>query len=571
MSRLATLRAARSLGDLARILGFRPQVVSYVLYKQPPPSKYTTFQIPKRNGGHRTITAPITGLKLLQRSLSDLLQDCVDEIHVAENRTPRISHGFVRDRSILTNARRHRNRRWVFNIDLQDFFPSINFGRVRGFLLRNRHFQLDPRVGTVIAQIACHNNALPQGSPCSPVISNLIAQILDMRLVQLASANGCTYTRYADDLTFSTNEKRFPSSIAVPATAIGKQLHLWLPGMPLQKLIQRAGFRINEKKTRLMYRSSRQDVTGLVVNQKVSIRREYRHNTRAMVHRLVRTGAFDVLGVIRKDNREILQNRPGTLNELRGRLGFISSIESLHRESSSDSKQKLYRQFLVYSTFYAAETPVVICEGPTDNIYLTHAIRSLAVGFPDLAEVQSSGRIRLRVRLYKYPRSSSARILGLNDGGSSVLAEFMTRYRKEIQVFTAPGLKNPVIVLYDNDDGAQKIKNVIKKSFKVSVSGTEDFVQVFKNMYAVPTPGVPSTIEDYFDQETKSTIIAGKRFHPGGAGFDRAQHYGKVVFAQKVVARYANRINFEGFRPLLTNLAATISSHRSAIVPYDDQ
>jgi len=212
MSRLASLKSATSLSDLAKLLDFRPKAVSYILYKEPAATKYRTFEIPKRSGGQRTIKAPIDSLKLLQRRLSDLLQDCVDEINVAKNRKDRAAHGFKRKRSIITNAWRHRRRRWVFNLDLEDFFPSINFGRVRGFLLKNRDFELHADVATVIAQIACHDNSLPQGSPCSPVISNLVAHLLDMRLVKLGSESGCTYSRYADDLTFSTNKKEFPAA-----------------------------------------------------------------------------------------------------------------------------------------------------------------------------------------------------------------------------------------------------------------------------------------------------------------------------------------------------------------------
>jgi RNA-directed DNA polymerase len=95
----------------------------------------------------------------------------VDEINTANNRKDRIAHGFKRKRSIITNARQHSNRRYVFNIDLEDFFPSINFGRVRGFFIRDKGFALNDDVATVIAQIACHEDALPQGSPCSPVVS----------------------------------------------------------------------------------------------------------------------------------------------------------------------------------------------------------------------------------------------------------------------------------------------------------------------------------------------------------------------------------------------------------------
>ena len=117
----------------------------------------------------------------------------------------------------MTNAYIHKRRRYVLNLDLEDFFPSFNFGRVRGFFIKDKHFALHERVETIIAQIACHDNELPQGSPCSPVISNLIAHLLDVRLARLAKAHKCTYSRYADDITFSTNRKEFPSDLAAPA------------------------------------------------------------------------------------------------------------------------------------------------------------------------------------------------------------------------------------------------------------------------------------------------------------------------------------------------------------------
>lgn len=576
MSRLARLKAATSLSDLARLLDFKPKGVSYILYKQPAATKYKTFQIPKRNGGQRTIKAPIDALKVLQRKLSDLLQDCVDEINIATKRKDRTAHGFKRKRSIITNARQHRHRRWVFNLDLEDFFPSINFGRVRGFLLKSRDFELHEDVATVIAQIACHENSLPQGSPCSPVISNLVAHLLDMRLVKLASEAGCTYSRYADDLTFSTNKKELPAKIAVRSDTDGAS-HLWLPGESLQKVIERTGFRINAEKTHLMYRASRQDVTGLVVNEKINVRWEYRHNVRAMVHSLVKTGKFELLGVTQKDGKAVLEKRPGTLNELHGMLGFIDSIEVYNKTQTWDSppekkssREKIYREFLLYSTFYAAKMPVIICEGQTDNVYLTHAIRSLAAEFPDLAEVMPDKKIKLKVRLYKYPRSSTARLLGLKDGGSAVLSKFIGTYKRGVSHFTAPGLANPIVILYDNDSGGDSIKKTMKDVAKVTATGTEQFVHLLKNLYTVATPLVggtkQSTIEDFFDAKIKATVIDGKTFNPG-KDLDPDRQYGKVVFAHKVVRPKANTIDFTGFRPLLTNLVAAINLHKASIIP----
>jgi RNA-directed DNA polymerase len=577
MSRLATLKAATSLSDVAKLLDFKPKAVSYILYKQPAVTKYKTFQIPKRNGGQRTIKAPVDALKLLQRRLSDLLQDCVDEINTAKRRKDRTAHGFKRKRSIITNARQHRHRRWVFNLDLEDFFPSINFGRVRGFLLKNRDFELHEDVATVITQIACHDNSLPQGSPCSPVISNLVAHLLDMRLVKLACETGCTYSRYADDLTFSTNKKAFPADIAVPSGTEDSASHLWLPGEALQKVIERTGFRINAKKTHQMYRTSRQDVTGLVVNKKINVRWEYRHAVRAMVHSLVKTGTFQILGVTHKDGHAVLEKRPGTLNELHGMLGFIDSIDVYNKIHTSDalsgersSNEKVYREFLIYSTFYAAQAPVVICEGETDNVYLTHAIRSLAAEFPALAEVMPDKKIRLKVRLYKYPRSSTARLLDLKDGGNGVLTKFIAAYKKETKDFTGPGLTEPVVILYDNDDGAKSIRKTIKAVSNVIPTGAEPFVHIIKNLYAVATPlgaaATPSKIEDFFDAAIKATVIDGKTFNPGD-GFDKHEHYSKKVFAHKVVRPKADTIDFSGFRPLLTNLTAAINKHKASVVP----
>lgn len=214
MSVLLQLKIARSASDLAHILGYEPKKLTYIAYKIPDEDKYTTFQIPKKTGGTREILAPTQKLKQLQSRISDLLYGCLEERYKNFPMKKRASHGFSKGLSIETNAKKHTGQRFVFNIDLQDFFPSINFGRVRGFLIKNHFFELDPKVATVIAQIACFKGRLPQGSPCSPIISNLIAQPLDLHLLQLAKNNHCTYSRYADDITFSSRSRSFPKAIA---------------------------------------------------------------------------------------------------------------------------------------------------------------------------------------------------------------------------------------------------------------------------------------------------------------------------------------------------------------------
>ena len=223
----------------------------------------------------------------------------------------------------------------------------------------------------------------------------------------------------------------------------------------------------------------------------------------------------------------------------------------------------------MYTNFYAADTPVVICEGETDIVYLTHAIRSLAAEFPQLAEIKN-GKIRIKIRLFKYPRSSAARILQLNDGGASVLGNFIGTYKSVTRTFTAPGQQqNPVVILYDNDEGAQKIKNMIKNHAGVKVTSADQFVRIVKNMYALPIPCAPqateSKIEDCFDVQTKSTVIDGKTFDPSNKGMDTENNYGKKVFAYQVVRTKADIIDFSGFRPSLTNLVSLIDAHTATI------
>ncbi|MHA3914893.1 retron Ec67 family RNA-directed DNA polymerase/endonuclease [Halovulum sp. GXIMD14793] len=283
MSKLARLKQAQNLSDLAKLLGFTPKALSFVLYKMPDAKKYKTFDIPKKGGGTRTIEAPIDQLSLLQRRLAELLEGCAQEVAKDNPRYQAASHGFRKGRTTISNANVHRKRRYVFNVDIADFFGSINFGRVRGLFIKDRAFELAPSVATVLAQIACHENSLPQGSPCSPIISNLVANILDARLMKLSKHAHCAYTRYADDLTFSTNERIFPQEIAREMAGAA-----WEPGMRLTEVIEGAGFALNPSKTRMSLRRSRQTVTGLVVNTKLNIRQDYYRTARAMCNSVFR-------------------------------------------------------------------------------------------------------------------------------------------------------------------------------------------------------------------------------------------------------------------------------------------
>ncbi len=581
MSQLQALRAAVSLHDVATLLDFEPKYLAYIVRKMPDAAKYQSFQIAKRSGGFRQINAPCAQLKLLQRKLSNLLQNCLAEINSTRKLADNLAHGFKRNRSIIDNAVRHKNKRFVFNIDLQDFFDTVNFGRVRGFFIKNAHFMLASDVATILAQIACYGKGLPQGSPCSPVISNLVGHILDIRLCKVAFKNGCTYSRYADDITFSTNRPNFPPDIAAQ---ISGTTHKWQPGTPLQKIIIKAGFSINPDKTRMQYQGSRQAVTGLVVNKKVNTRNEYRRTARAMAQKLFTTGQFEFVKMIPDANGVLAPTKTvGNLNQLHGIFGHIDFIDRHNqeilakRDSGSKqakalagaflrSKQKVYRRFLLFKDFYAAERPVVLCEGKTDNVYLFQAIKSLAVNYPQLAMVSPGNKIAVAIRILKTLDSSIGKTLLLGHGASD-LVHLLEQYLSALHKFKAPGMQKPVILLVDNDSGADEVLKAIKRLTGRTMKRTDPYFRVAGNIYVVLTPlkenGGESEIEDCFDDTIKNLNLGGKVFSPDNKA-DPALYFGKSILAQ-YIRENSGKINFRGFAKVLDRIVAVINDFDSAL------
>ena len=230
---------------------------------------YTQFEIPKKSGGKRVILAPKKEIKQIQTALNFILS-C---IYTA----PPATMGFVNERSVRDNAQLHINKNYVFNIDLQDFFPSIT-GRMVEHSLSN--MGVEPFVSRLIAEVCTipedkpnsHRNYLPQGAPTSPILSNICCRVLDKRLIGLANRFHLAYSRYADDITFSSNHNVYqPDS------------EFWIE---LQQIISDCGFQINPTKTRLQKRGERQEVTGVSVNEKTNVSRKYIKNLRALIHHI---------------------------------------------------------------------------------------------------------------------------------------------------------------------------------------------------------------------------------------------------------------------------------------------
>ncbi|WP_057920843.1 retron Ec67 family RNA-directed DNA polymerase/endonuclease [Lysobacter capsici] len=561
MSKLLALQICNSASDLAHLIGFQPKALGYVAWGTK--ARYSTFNIPKRSGGKRTINAPIPQLKLAQQKLSSLLQECEREIEETLNVRHRLSHGFRKQHSILTNAAVHRGQRCVLNFDLQDFFDTINFGRVRGYFMTNKHFRLRPDVATLIAQIACHDSKLPQGAPTSPVISNLVGNILDMRLVKIARANGCAYSRYADDITLSTSAPEFPEAIAIEGPT-----HSWTLSKAVNDAVKASGFRVNAAKTRLQYRRSRQDVTGIVVNKCVNVNADYRRRVRVMVHHLRSSGKFyrKSSGLSAAGDTEVQQHE-GTIAHLQGMIGFVLQVERFRRgEDPAPAElsgiEKLYRRFLFYTQFANHEKPVLMFEGKTDVIYLASAIKSLAAVYPTLIVKPPE----LLIHLLRYtPRIE--RLFGLSGGGHQLIT-FIKNYHDEYRYIQGPRGSKPVIAVVDNDKIGRDTINLVEKITKTPMPTGAQSVRVYDNLYVVLTSphdkaGKHHCIEDCFDPEFVKSELAGKKISKGtkGVKLDPVTEVSKAWFAEKITKPSFKPIDFSGFQPLLNEIAAIIAKH----------
>jgi RNA-directed DNA polymerase len=571
-STLAKLRDAKTLEDVARLLGFVPSGLSYVLYKIPEAQKYVCFDIPKRDGSKRRIKAPEPRLALLQRRLATLLYECLEELgNGAPPRRRSLAHGFEQGRSIITNANLHKRRRYVLNLDLEDFFPSINFGRIRGFFIKDRHFSLTPAVSTILAQIACHENELPQGSPCSPVISNLVGHLLDSRLARFAKIHKCTYSRYADDITFSTSQKDFPKELAflVPGTAV------WQLGIQLRTRIEHSGFKINEKKTRMQIRGSRQVVTGLMVNEKVNIRQEYWRRAREMCAELFRNDTYyrvipgSLMGGAA--NAPPIRMEFDNPNSLAGTMSHIYQVkERAHvrerelKRTRPTAARTLYKKFLFFENFIVPQKPVIVPEGQTDSIYLRCVVRKLSSFHPRLGAVVD-GKFQSNIHFMRYsPTVHEVLELGR---GASQLKIFVERYHRYVARYGHCPLTQPVIVLIDNDEGGKTLFGAVKTKSKIEISfqTTHKFYYLGLNLYVIKTPeqvAAPhiSCMESFFDASVLATVLEGKTFDPNKEHEEEGK-YGKLIFATRVVQRNVDTIDFSGFVPLLDRIVAALDHH----------
>jgi len=359
--------------DIARLLDITEKQLIYYLYIIPENRRYNQFEIPKKSGGSREILAPATALKIIQKKLNQVLQS-------AYNPKPS-AHGFIIGKSIVSNALLHKKKRYVLNIDLKDFFPTINFGRVRGLFMAPP-YNLNPDVATILAQICCYKGSLPQGAPTSPIISNMICAKLDSKLQILAKVHRSTYSRYADDITFSTSRPKFPKGLGYYSEETGK-LEI---GDELKTIIIQNGFEINENKNRLQHYSKRQEVTGLTVNIFPNVQRSYVHEIRGMLHAWEKYGYDAAENTYRiKYASKHSENKRRMISFKRVVQGKLNFLKMVKGESN-----RVYLNLLMWFWQLAPELakaeilapkslpkPIIYTEGKTDYKHLKVAFATL--------------------------------------------------------------------------------------------------------------------------------------------------------------------------------------------------
>jgi RNA-directed DNA polymerase len=368
-SKFYTLENATDVADLLEI---EVSILNYHLYHVPLNRKYSDFVIQKKSGGERCISIPNDGLKILQQKLNYILQ----LIYKPKNTI----HGFVKERSIVTNAKAHLKKKYVFNIDLKDFFPSINFGRVRGMFM-GVPYNIPPKAATILAQICCFKNMIPQGAPTSPIISNMICSKLDSELRRFAIDQKCRYTRYADDLTFSTTRSKFPTCMAIVGD---DSVHI---GDELNKIIEDNGFFVNDKKTRLRTKRTRQEVTGLTINKFPNVPRKFVRQTRSMLHSWEKYGEElaqkEFWGKYDTKYRPYFSKYPSFKKVVKGRIDFLRMV----RGKSDHIYKKMLRKYAELDPEFhyspqpdlvgSGSNPRIMTEGKTDWKHIKTALKKL--------------------------------------------------------------------------------------------------------------------------------------------------------------------------------------------------
>ncbi|MEG0169612.1 MAG: retron St85 family RNA-directed DNA polymerase [Erysipelotrichaceae bacterium] len=275
---------------LALLLGITDENILHIIYSEE--YFYKIAHIPKKNGKTREINIPSNQLKYIQRWILD---NILYNIKISEYAT-----GFCKKKSIVDNAKVHVNNTCLINMDIKDFFTSIKFHEVYKIF---KYYGYTKEISFALTKLCTFQGKLPQGSPTSPVLSNIVCLKLDKRLSLLAKKYNATYTRYADDITFSGS------------SGIEKVKEI------CEKILHDEQFEVNMAKTRISYHHERQEVTGLIVNNgQISINRKYKREIYKNLYYCKKYGVNSHLDMI-KSNKLFYKEH------MYGKAYFVKMIE----------------------------------------------------------------------------------------------------------------------------------------------------------------------------------------------------------------------------------------------------
>ncbi len=262
---------------------------------------YRLYTVPKRNSGTRQLCSPNSRLKAIQHNI---LKNFLNNIPVS-----RYAMAYIRGKTLSDNAILHVNKKFVLKMDISDFFGSIHFDKIYNAAFNTTLFP--KQIGYMLTSLCCRKDVLPQGAPTSPALSNIVMKRFDDYIGDWCKGRGISYTRYCDDMTFSSNKPLYNVYVKV------------------KKVLEDMGFELNDKKTHFITSNSRQSVTGLTVNRKVSVSKDYKRALRQEVYFALKFGLAQ--SIMHGDKTDFVKNNaPDTAayyHNLLGRVSYVLQIE----------------------------------------------------------------------------------------------------------------------------------------------------------------------------------------------------------------------------------------------------
>ena len=304
--------------QLAHIVGLSRRTVFSLSKKAN--THYKLIILRKKSGGFRLLHAPDSELKSIQ---TKILEKILNKFPVSEFAT-----AYVKGKSLSDNAAPHINHKHLLKMDITDFFGNITYLQVISSAFNSKMYP--PQIGAILTSLCCFDEVLPQGAPTSPMLSNIVMKSFDDAIGHWCKKRGITYTRYCDDLTFSAD------------------IPLYSVYLKVSEMLARRGFEVNKSKTKFVTNTAAQMVTGLTVNEKVSIPRDYKATLRQEVYYALKFGIAD--SILKGNKTEYIKDGIADVrayyNHLKGKMIYVLGIESDNRWFK-EAKDRLEAKFLI--------------------------------------------------------------------------------------------------------------------------------------------------------------------------------------------------------------------------------